>query len=91
MFHGVGFDANAGQRFEEKLLRERLNGILADQKRIGDIITERTKITEEQVGGLFSEAQTKDAAYAVGVGIVDEVRNIEIPKGCTVHSLVFKR
>ena len=90
MFHGVGFDTG-NQRFEEKVLRERLEGILADQKRIGDIITERTKITDEQVGNLFAQAQTKDAAYAVGAGIVDEVRDIEIPKGCPVHSLVFKR
>jgi hypothetical protein len=73
------------------VLRERLNGILADQKRIGDIIAERTKITEDQVTGLFSEAQTKDAAYAVGAGIVDEVRDIQIPAGSPVHALVFKR
>ena len=38
MFHGVGFNANAGQRLEEKFLRERLDGLLSDQKRIGAII-----------------------------------------------------
>src|SRR5687767_12870728 len=27
MFHGVGFDAQAGSRLEEKFLRERLDGI----------------------------------------------------------------
>jgi ATP-dependent protease ClpP protease subunit len=91
MFHGVGFDAQAGARFEERLLRERLEAILADQKRIGAIIQQRTQLTAEQVEGLFREAQTKDATYAAGTGIVDEIRDVQIPKGTSVLSLVFKR
>ena len=31
MFHGVGFDIKQGARLEEKFLRERLDGLLADQ------------------------------------------------------------
>lgn len=90
MFHGVGFDV-ANQRLEQKILRERLDSLLADEKRIGDIITERTRITSEQVGDLFAEAQTKDAAYAVGLGLVHDVRDVQIPAGCPVFSHVFKR
>jgi ATP-dependent protease ClpP protease subunit len=91
MFHGVGFDAQQGLRLEEKFLRERLEGILADQTRIGAIIQERTQLTAEQVEGLFREAQTKDAAYAASTGIVDEVRDLQIPQGATIVSLVFQR
>jgi len=91
MFHGVGFNAPQGTRFEEKFLRERLDAILSDQKRIGSIINERTKITEDQLEGLFREAQTKDATYAVGCGIVDEIKDVDIPQGSTVISLVFQR
>lgn len=91
MFHGVGFDVPAGARFEEKLLRERLAGIMADQKRIGAIIEERTQLTPEQVEGLFREASTKDATYAASVGIVDEIRDVEIPPGAPILSLVFQR
>lgn len=90
MFHGVGFDVK-GARFEEKDLRERLDGILADQKRIGTIITERTKIPPEEVEALFRQAQTKDAAFAASCGIVDEICDVEIPAGCPVVSLVFQR
>lgn len=91
MFHGVGFDVQGHSRFEEKSIRERLDSILSDQKRIGSIIQERTKLTQEQVEALFREAQTKDAAFAVGCGIVDEVRDVQIPAGSTVLSLVFQR
>src|SRR5207247_813850 len=77
MFHGVGFDPALGTRYDEKLLREQLDSVLADHKRIGGILEERTKLGADDAQALFREAQTKDATYAVGVGIVDEVRDVE--------------
>jgi len=91
MFHGVGFNVPANTRLEEKILRERLDSLLSDQKRIGAIITERSKITVDEVEGLFREAQTKDAAYAVSSGLVHEIKDVQIPTGSSVISLVFKR
>lgn len=91
MFHGVGFNAEGGVRLEEKLLRERLNSVLSDQKRIGSIISDRTKIKEPEISDLFREAQTKDATYAVGSGIVHEIRDAKVPSGAPIVSLVFKR
>lgn len=91
MFHGVGFDIPQGTRLEEKSLRERLGGILADQKRIGSIIEERSQLASHDVEALFTEAQTKDATYAVGAGIVHEVRDVKIPAGAPILSLVFQR
>jgi ATP-dependent Clp protease protease subunit len=90
MFHGVGFDGG-GQHFEEKSLRERLEGVLADQNRIAGIIAEHTNLDMEEVQPLFREAQTKDAAYAVGAGIVHEIADVEIPAGGPVIALVFQR
>ena len=91
MFHGVGFDAPAATRFEEKFLRERLDGILADQNRIAGIIEERSGLSAEEIKPLFLEANTKDAAYAVGAGIVHEIADVQIPAGAPVISLVFQR
>jgi ATP-dependent Clp protease protease subunit len=91
MFHGVGMDVNAGTRLEEKSVREALDGILSNQKRIGSILEERTRLTAEQIEPLFREAQTKDVTFAIGCGIVDESRDVEIPAGCPVISLVFQR
>jgi ATP-dependent protease ClpP protease subunit len=91
MFHGVGFDVRQQIRMEEKFLRERLDSITADQKRIGDIISQRTRISKEDVEKLFLEAQTKDAAFAAGCGIIDEIRDVQIPVGSPVVALVFQR
>lgn len=93
MFHGVGFDMPPGSkmRLEEKLLRERLDSILSDQKRIGAIIEERTNLNKGQIEALFREAQTKDAAFAASCGIVHEVKDVNIPAGTPIYSLVFQR
>ncbi len=91
MFHGVGFDVQPGSRLEEKFLRERLGGLLADQKRIGAIIEERTKLKKGQVRALFREAQTKDSTFAASCGIVHEIKDVSIPAGAPIYSLVFKR
>lgn len=91
MFHGVGFDVNQSMRIEEKFLRERLDSIQNDQRRIGAIIAERTRLEESGINQLFLEAQTKDATFAAGYGIVDEIKDVQIPTGSAVLSLVFKR
>jgi ATP-dependent Clp protease, protease subunit len=90
MFHGVGFDS-PGQRLEEKFLRERLDGLLQDQRRIGSIIKDHTNLNTRKIGNLFREARTKDADYALSVGIINEIRDVQIPAGCPVISLVFQR
>ena len=90
MFHGVGFDQPAG-RYEEKALREMLNGLLADQERIGGIIADRTDIPQDEVKGLFREQQTKTAKFACDRGIVHKIAEFNLPSGAPVISFVFQR
>ena len=91
MFHGVGFDIKGNYRLEEKNLGEHLRSLLADQERIGDILHEHTTLNERQVRGLFKEARTKDADYARAVGIIHEIRDVNIPAGTPIFGLVFQR
>lgn len=92
MFHGVGFDVTQPQRFEEKLLTERLESVQMDQRKIAAVIRERTRFPDDQeIAALFLQAATKDPAYALQRGIVHEVRELKIPKGAPLVQLVFKR
>jgi ATP-dependent Clp protease protease subunit len=91
MFHGVGFDVNGAMRFDEKILRERTNGIQADQGRIGAVIAERSAVKTEEIKDLFLEAVTRDPGYALSHGIIHEIRDLQIPKGAPILQLVFKR
>jgi ATP-dependent Clp protease protease subunit len=90
MFHGVGVDVQ-NVRLEEKNARETLDGIVANHKRIGSIIKDRTKLSDADTDLLFREAQTKDAAFAAGCGIIHQIKDVQIPEGGPIISLVFKR
>jgi len=90
MFHGVGFDT-ANQRFEEKQLIERLGGLQSDQKLISEIIVRRTKITPREAHNLFLQADFLGAKEAKARGIIDEIRDANVPKGATFIQLVFQR
>ncbi len=91
MFHGVSFNFAQGGNLDERGSRERLANILSDQKRIGTIIQERTQLTAKRVRGMFREAKTVDSTFAVGTGIVHEVRDVQVPAGAPVFQLVFQR
>lgn len=91
MFHGVGIDIKGAYRLEQKNLGEHLRLILADQKRIGDILREHTSLNERHVRTLFKEARTKDADYARSVGIVHEIRDVNIAAGTPIFGLIFQR
>ena len=91
MFHGVAFNMPQGGSLDERVSRERLSNILSDQKRIGSIIQERTTLTPKRVRGMFREAKTVDSAFAASCGIINEVRDVQVPAGCPVFQLVFQR
>jgi hypothetical protein len=99
MFHGVSAQAQATVSTNtgplavlgEKELRERLGAIQADQKRIGSIIKDRAQLDEATIDALFLEAQTKDANWALASGIISEIRDVKVPLGRPIISLVFQR
>ena len=54
MFHGVGFSmANQTIRLEEKNVREMLENITSNHRRIGTVLEERTKIDKALIPELF--------------------------------------
>jgi ATP-dependent protease ClpP protease subunit len=88
MFHGVGFDVQ-NERQEEKILRERLDSVQAQQRKIGSVIADQTSLKGPEIDKLFLEAQTKDTAFALSNGIISEVRDVAIPAGAPLLQLVF--
>jgi ATP-dependent Clp protease, protease subunit len=91
MFHGVSAGIQGPTQLGAKELREGLAGVQADELRIGSIIEQRTRLSHREVVALFRKMRTKDAAYAVSAGIVDEIQDVQIPPGSPVIALVFQR
>lgn len=90
MFHGAGFDV-ANMRLTEPLLREYLDSLAADHKRMAEVFSQRTTLSTEDSVALFKEASTKDAVWANAVGFTQATSEPQIPVGIPVHSLVFNR
>jgi ATP-dependent protease ClpP protease subunit len=91
MFHGVSMQTQAPQSFERKALRERLMSIESDEKRIGEIVSERTKLGKSRIDEFFLEAKTLMPSEAMDAGIVDEVSYVSIPKGSPIYTLTPQR
>jgi ATP-dependent protease ClpP protease subunit len=91
MFHGVGFNVQQNQRFEEKQLLENLTRIRSEQKTIGQIISKHTSLSEKEIARFFREAQTKDAQFALDKGIIHEIKQAQITPGCPTISLIASK
>ena len=87
MFHGVGFNVSLKMRFELRTLREKMDSVEGDQRKIAAIIAERTQLTPAEIDELFLEAVTRAPDYALEHGIVHEVRELNIPAGNTIRHL----
>jgi ATP-dependent Clp protease, protease subunit len=90
MFHGVGYDVQ-NMRLEQKNLQESLDALLRDQERIGSILQERSSLNAAETVELFREARTKDATFALEKGLISDIRDVDIPAGTPIISLVFQR
>jgi len=90
-FHGVSIVPTPGQAIYERDLRQSLDYVLAEQRRIGAVYVERTRMSEEEVAEIFRTPRTIHATDAVGFGIVDVVREVTIPAGSPLIGLVFPR
>ncbi len=67
-------------------LEERRVALLADDEREERIIAERTKLTRAQARGLVRRSGTLTAREALDAGIIQAVKELEIPPGALVLS-----
>jgi ATP-dependent Clp protease protease subunit len=74
MFHGVAFGGNANERLEEKTLAEKLDTARADHKRLAEIISGRSALSERSVRNLFKQQRTRSVGWAQRSGIINDVR-----------------
>ncbi len=90
MFHGITQNFNEKVSLTKRQLLEVLSSIEASEAKIAGIITERSKMSAEEVRGLFEKGETKSPAFAKEKGIVSDVKDPSIPKGATILSANFQ-
>jgi ATP-dependent protease ClpP protease subunit len=78
-FHGLTWGFGNGEAVNRLRLAE-LQSILAEgETRMSLLIQNRCKLTEEMLRSMFREGQSRDNAYALEHGIIQEVRELKIP------------
>ena len=90
VFHGIAYNDTSG-RYGERKLQEMLDRVRADQRRIADIITLRTDIALDEVEEFFRAEQTTTADYALRKGVVESIREFELPAGAQVIRIPVRR
>ncbi len=81
LFHGVEFKFQNNSSLNNVQLNELLSRIKTDQQKISGVLTERTKLTVEDIKTLFVQGESKDPSFAISKGIINEIRQAVIPNG----------
>ncbi|HVS26548.1 MAG TPA: ATP-dependent Clp protease proteolytic subunit [Burkholderiales bacterium] len=87
LFHGVTWNFAANTSMNRGQLAETLSGLDASESKIRGLITERTKLTAEEVRSLFAQGESKAPEWALEKGIVSEIKNPMIPTDVPIVSL----
>ena len=86
LFHGLTWNFEAKTSLTKNQLTEIMSNIEISESKISGIMTERTKLTDEDVKSLFHQGASKDASFALSKGVIGEIKNPEIPKGVNILS-----
>ena len=90
LFHGVTSSPST-EPMGELTLNERLNSVRADQARITKVLEETTKMGHAEIEDLFLHSETKTAENALEEGIVDKIRDPQIPDGIEFNAFNFPK
>jgi ATP-dependent Clp protease, protease subunit len=83
MFHPGGFNVSE-ERLDAEMMRRKGERLDSDDDRERSIIRNRTKLTTAQIRAIVDGSRTLGASEARKAGIVDQVRELKIPRGARV-------
>ena len=84
LIHGIGFDGAQGQRFDERLLGERLEGLKNERITISKIISENSKKSTKEIEEDMFKGVVWTAEQAVANGLVHQIKKELFERGADV-------
>ncbi len=91
LLHGITWTFNQVTTLTYSQMQETSSRFDAAEQLSARIIGERTMLTSDEVRELFRQGQSKDPAFALEKGLIQEVRDVNIPDGAVLHSIVAAR
>jgi ATP-dependent protease ClpP protease subunit len=89
LLHGVFWQPPAGVTIIPSQIAEQGTRFRDDEARIKDILLARTSMTAEQIDGYFRFGESKTAEFAKEVGIISQIIEPKIDRGCIFISPVY--
>ena len=89
LLHGLHWGFAQGARLSWPQLQETVGRFKADEARMVGIITQRTRITPDELTALFHQGETKDLMFAQEKGLIQKVQEAKVPPGSPLFSLNF--
>jgi len=87
LIHGIGFNAKEGQRFNEGLLAEKLEGLKNDRITISKIISQNSKRSLKEIEADMYKGVVWTPEQAINYGLVHEIRTELFEKGADVEQV----
>lgn len=88
LLHGISWTFQQGATLTYSQMQETMSRFDAAEQLSARIIGERSKLTAEEVRELFRQGQSKDPQFALDKGLVHEIRDVAIPDGAPLHSII---
>lgn len=88
LLHGITWTFNQASTLTYAQMQETISSFDAAEQLTAQIIGDRTKLTPEEVRALFRQGQSKAPAFALEKGLIQEIRDVAIPAGAPVHSVI---
>ncbi len=70
---------------KKKNLRAKLDTVMADHKRIANLMASRTALSTKQGMNLLKEQRTQDSTWAKSNGLVTDIRDFVFPAGQAIQ------
>jgi len=87
LFHGVSMGFNQGTALNLSQMNERKSQLENDQNKIAGIISDNTDITQDEMLKLFIQGETKGLDFAQEKGIIQGIKDPQIPKDAPLVSI----
>jgi len=87
LIHGIGFDAKAGQRFNEGILAERIEGLKNERITISEIISSNSKRSLKEVEDDMFKGVIWTPKQAIDYGLVHDIKTKLFEKGADVEQV----
>ena len=88
VLHGISWTFAQGATLSYSQMQETISRFDAAEQLTARIIGDRTKITAEEVRALFRQGESKTPAFALEKGLINEIRDVKIPEGAPLHSII---